>query len=225
MKQSILFFAILCMTGCTAAVPEHRGVLPEEMALGRIFREIRDYNAKISGSIEVLNSVRFNFRGRSFTAVGPLLLDETREAFSMAAINPMGMTLFQIKMKNGELVSSSMIPELGKFKQSADAVAEDIERIYFKRDVDLYKAYLKPDKNGVVLKKNKENTGRYEYRFGKSPLVLLAKIYYENGQKIWSADYYDYREHKSGMFPMRTFFKQYRHGYTLDIKTRQVKAK
>ena len=223
MKQSILFFAILCMTGCTAAVPEHGGKLPENMAIGRIFHEIREYNTKISGSIEMLNSVRFNFRGRSFTAVGPLRLDEARDAFSMAALNPMGMTLFQIKMKNGELVSSSMIPELKKFRQSADAVAKDVERIYFRRNVDLHKAVLQPDKQGVVLEKETKGTGRYEYRFGKSPLVLLSKIYYENGQKIWSADYYDYREHKHGRFPMRTFFKHHRHGYTLNIETRRIK--
>ena len=225
MKRWILFSALLCMTGCSASVPEHTGPLPENMAVGRVCREIQNYNTKISGPVELINSVRFNFRGRSFVAVGPLRLDGPDNAFSMAAVNPMGMTLFRIRMKNGRLVTSSMIPELGKFKEAADAVAKDIERIYFNRDADLSRAVLKPGKHGVVLQTGTEDTGRYEYRFGKSPLVLLAKIYYENGRKVWSADYYNYRDHKGKLFPMRAFFKHYRHGYTLDINTKRIKGK
>ncbi|MCF8044636.1 MAG: DUF3261 domain-containing protein [Desulfarculaceae bacterium] len=225
MRRSILLFAVLCVAGCTAAAPEHRGVPPEDMAVGRICREIRDYNTKISGSVELINSVRFNFRGRSFTAIGPLRLDEPGNGFSMAAVNPMGMTLFRIRMKNGELVTSEMIPEFKKFKQAADTVSKDIERIYFNREIDLSKAVRRPEKDGVVLESRGKDTKRCEYRFGRVPLVLLTKTCYKNGRKIWSADYYNYREYNGGLFPMKTFFKQYRHGYTLDIDTKRIKAR
>ncbi|MGM0644178.1 MAG: DUF3261 domain-containing protein [Thermodesulfobacteriota bacterium] len=223
MKKYFLLFALILISGCTAAVPEHNADLPEELSFGRTCREIREYNSNIAKEIEFVNSVRFSFRGESFAAVGPVRLNEEENSFSMAAVSPMGMTLFQIEVKNGELANSSMIPAFKRFKQAADAVAEDIRRIYFNRDVDTQKAVLKNEPGAVILEIRKDGMGKYEYRFSSTPLVLISKTYYEKGRKVWSAHYYNYTGRGKRIFPLKTFLKHYRNKYALTVETKRIK--
>lgn len=223
-SNSIKYFvlAILLLTaGCLPLIPEHKTALPKRLAVDDIHRQIEDYNSKIDTDVECINSVVFSYRGGSFVTIGPLKLNEPADSFSMAALNPMGMRLFQVKVTNSEVEKAWVLPQFKEAEKTVQAVKTDIERIYFNRDVDLESAKVR--QSGAVSATVEKNGGICKYAFSGVPLRLISKRFYREGRKVWSADYYDYLPDSGGrIFPWKTFFKHYVYRYTLAITTKNT---
>ncbi|SLM32819.1 conserved hypothetical protein [Desulfamplus magnetovallimortis] len=218
----VRLLALLLISACTPLVPEHQLKLPEGMTDLSISRQLEQYNSDIATKVECINSVVFSYRGQSFVSLGPLKIDESDNSFSMAALNPMGVLLFQVQVKNGEIEKAYTLPEFKELKKAVQTIRTDIQRLYFDRSVTTAgrKIYRKPE--SVSFKMEGEEDGVIQYIFSGEPLRLISKIFFRDGEKVWSADYYSYlTDEKGKIFPQETFFKHYMHHYTLAITTKK----
>ena len=225
MKYFLVLFSLLICIGCsTIKIPEHNLVLLDTLDEAIARTEINQYNGSVIQKANIINSINFSFRGKTMSAIGITKLDAENNNFSVAGFNPMGVTLFKIKMENEKIVSSYVIPqfESNDLKKAADMISKDIARIYFKRKIDLHKNDLNINNYGVTINKTINNKD-YEYYFTGKPLKLTTKTMYINKQKIWSVDYYDYRTINNAQMPYKMFLKHYKYRYTLDIKTKEIK--
>ena len=225
MKYFLILLSLLVCIGCsTIKIPEHNLVLHDNLDKTTARTEINQYKDSVIQKANIINSINFSFRGKTMSAIGITKLDAENNNFSVAGFNPMGVTLFKIKMENDKIVSSYVIPqfESNDLKKAADMISKDIARIYFKRKIDLQKSTLNINNYGVTINKT-INNNNYEYFFTGKPLRLTTKTMYTNKKKIWSVDYYDYRTVNNAKMPYKIFLKHYKYRYTLDVETKEIK--
>jgi hypothetical protein len=220
---SLLLFVSLLLTGCSTGIPQHNRVVLNDLNTQIALEQIDHYNQLILEKANIVSTITFNFRGRSFSALGITELDGENNSFSVAAISPMGMTLFKLKREKGKLISRYIMPKFGPedMNKTADMINNDIALVYFNRGVVSKNApVIEP--HGVTVHA-RVNDQKYRYVFGGTPLKLMQKSMLENNSKIWSVDYYDYRKIGNKEIPFKIFFKNNRYGYSIDIETKEIK--
>ncbi len=223
MKKFLVLFSLL-LTGCTSGIPEHHfAALNNNLTKLSALSMINEYNGNVLEKANIISSITFVFRGRAMSALGITKLDGENKSFSVAGLNPMAVTLFKLKMDKGKLISSYVIPRFGGghggLDKASEAIGRDIARIYFNRKINPHGKPIKIDRDKIFINCH----GTYYYIFSGNPLRLIEKLKYENGKKLWSVDYYDYKKVSTKEMPFKIFFKNYKYGYTLDIETSQVK--
>ncbi|MCP3900854.1 MAG: DUF3261 domain-containing protein [Desulfobacteraceae bacterium] len=223
MKYVIIFLSLL-LTGCTIAIPKHDLVVLNNITESNAIKEISEYNDFVMQKTNIISSITFNFRGRGMSALGITQLDTKNKDFKVAALNPMGVTLLAIKMEKGDIVSSYVMPqfEKGGLEKAAEMIGKDIAHIYFNRKIDLHDKSLTLDKYRVSINPQIDKNN-YKYVFSGKPLKLMKKTMYENNKKVWSVDYYDYKNINNKEIAFKIFLKNYRYGYTLEIKSKDIK--
>jgi len=223
MKFSLIFL-LLFIAGCSSGIPDHYLIELNTLDKPEAFRQIAQYNETVLKKADIVSSITFNFRGRSLSALGITELDTESNSFSVAALSPMGLTLFKLKKEKGKLISRYVMPKFGPedMNKTADMIGQDIEHIYFNRTLKLPGLSFFLDKYGVTLH-TRVDAGEYVYRFSGIPLKLIKKSMYENNRQIWSVDYYDYQKQADKEIPFKIFFKNYKYGYSIDIVTKEIK--
>ncbi len=223
MKFIIIFLSLL-LTGCTIGVPKHDLISLNNLNKTTAIKEISEYNDSVMQKTNIISSITFNFRGRGMSALGITQLDTKNKNFKVAALNPMGVTLLAIKMEKGAIVSSYVMPqfEKGGLEKAAEMIGKDIAHIYFNRKIDLQDKPLTLDKYKASIKFQVDNND-YRYVFSGNPLKLMQKTMYENNKKVWSVDYYDYKNINNKEIAFKIFLKNFRYGYTLEIKSKDIK--
>ena len=216
---AILFVFSVCLTGCMISIPDHNLKPLPEITLDDAKEQILQFNSKLLQEANIFNMITFGFRGSKMQALGITALDAENKTFAVAGFTPTGLTLFQIKVVNGKIIKSFVIPKFGDIdlKKATQSISKDIANIYFDRFVDPESQEVELDKNQVQVKKN-----NLLYNFGGAPLKLIQKTKYDRGKKIWSVDYYDYRPKGSKEIAHKIFLKHYKYGYFLDITTTKV---
>ena len=229
MKFILVFFTCLFFLGCAGIpVPKHNLAPLNNVNEITARKEISQYNTSIIQKANIINSTTFTFKGRTMSALGITKIDSENKNFSVAGFNPMGITLFKIKMENDKVVSSYVIPQFGgnNLDKVADMISKDIARIYFNRKIDPKNKSLTLENDKVSLM-TQINKNDYQYIFRGSPLKLATKEMYENNKKIWSIDYYDYKKTNPNtsdlQIPFTIFLKNYKYGYVLEIDTKEIK--
>lgn len=220
---SLLLFVSLLLTGCSTGIPQHNRVVLNDLNTQIALEQIDHYNQSILEKADIVSTITFNFRGRSFSALGITELDGENNSFSVAALSPMGMTLFKLKREKGKLISRYIMPKFGPedMNKTADMINKDIALVYFNRDV--------VSKNAPVIDTHDVtvhaliNHQKYRYVFSGAPLKLMQKSMLENNSKIWSVDYYDYHKIGNKEIPFKIFFKNNKYGYSIDIETKEIK--
>ena len=226
MKNLLIFLSLLLsllLTGCSTSIPKHhRVVLDLNTQMAR--EQIDHYNQLILQKADIISTITFNFRGRSLSALGITELDGANNSFSVAALSPMGMTLFKLKREKGKLISRYIMPKFGPedMEKTADMINNDIALVYFNRDVNVSKNAPVIDTHGVTVHTQINNV-QYRYVFGGTPLKLMQKSMLENNSKIWSVDYYDYQQIGNKEIPFKIFFKNNKYGYSIEIETKEIK--
>ncbi len=230
MKFYLIVFSLLFMAGCTTMdTPKHNFAALNNINEITAHKQINQYNDLVLEKANIINSTIFTFRGRTMSAFGITKLDTTNNNFSVAGFNPMGLTLFKMKIENGEIISSYVIPKFGtqNLDRAADMISKDIAHIYFNRKINLEKKTLEFNEYNITINQGADKK-TYKYIFSGKPLKLTSKLMYENQEKIWSVDYYDYKIVDSSTrgkeIPFKIFLKNYKYGYLLEINTKEVKA-
>ena len=234
MKILSIFFIALIVSSCSIVIPEHNLVLLNNMNEKSSLVEINQYNNKVLQKTNILSNITFRFRGRTMTALGITKIDEKDRAYKVAALNPMGVTLFQLEVKDNQIISSYIIPQFtpdnkdtgdgDNADKAAKMISKDIAHIYFNRIVNL-------EKNSIVLKKYEitintiiENNEYFKYVFTGKPLRLATKVKYKNKKKLWSVDYYNYRKAGLKEMPFKIIFQNHKYRYLLEIETKKIAA-
>jgi hypothetical protein len=224
MKFLSAVFLFMMLAGCSMGIPEHTLIELNGLNRDSAYRQIDAYNNNVIQKTQMISSITFDFAGRSMTALGLTALDEKTDSFFVAALDPMGLTLFKLKRENGKLVSKYVLPQFGpaNVDKTADMINRDIALVYFNRKINL-------DKKSIWFEKYRirvfvpEGNADYEYFFGGSPLKLIKKARLENQHPIWSVDYYDYKTINAKEIPFKIFFKNYKYGYSINIEIKEIK--
>ena len=225
MKFLIIIFSLL-LSSCSTLIPKHDLIQLNNMDHASAVIEINQYNNLLIQKAHIISTTIFNFKGRKMTALGVTEIDEKNKTYKVAALNPMGVTLFQIEVVNNKIVSSYIIPQFGKDNadKAAKMISKDIAYIYFNRKVSVENNPVKLDKYKITIKTKITNDSYYKYIFSGKPLKLATKSKYEHNKKIWSVNYYNYQKTGNGEMPVKIIFQNHRYGYMLETETKKINS-
>lgn len=238
-----LIFLPLFFSSCSVVIPEHNLVKRNNMDKKSTLFEIKQYNNKVLQKTGILSNIAFKFRGRTMNALGITKIDEENASYKVAALNPMGITLFQLVVKNNKIISSYVIEQfaprqkgkseaakaIGNNKNNLDKAAkmisQDIANIYFARKINIQENFpgTNKERDRVTFDIKLENNEYLKYTFTGKPFKLTTKTKYAGKEKLWSADYYDYHKIKEKEMPFKIIFQNHKYGYMLKIETKTIK--
>jgi hypothetical protein len=220
-RLGLVGLGILSLAACSSvpfretALVSLEGVDPEEMR-GR-------FAAALPDAFRVVNTVTFEFRRRALVAIGYADIDTSRRTFTIVGLHPAGgVKLFEVSGDSEGIQSAFAVEEFAVRGDLASAVGEDTRRIYFDRlpspDARVSKERYR------ILFREKSGDGEIEYVFSGSDGLLVEKRYYENGSKIWSASYYEYRREAGKLYPEGIIFEHHEYGYRLLVRLREIRS-
>jgi hypothetical protein len=181
----------------------------------------QEFKAILAQKLEVINSIVFEYKWQSFSALGLTQLDLENNTFAVSCMNPVGIKLFELTGNRDQVKATYVLKELLQRGDLPRAVGEDIRRIYF----DLLpapKAKFEKEKYRVIFSQPSK-AGLMQYVFAGSQHWLIEKHYFEKNRKLWSVFYYNYLLHKGKLYPAELILKHYCFGYNLIIRLKEVR--
>jgi len=181
----------------------------------------REFGGLLAQKEEVINSIVFEYKWHSFSALGYTRLDLENNTFQVSCMNPVGIKLFELTGSRDEIKPVFVLKELLQRGDLPRAVGEDIRRIYF----DLLpsaQAKVEKEKYRIIFSQPSGH-GEMKYIFAGSQHWLIEKHYSEKNRKLWSVFYYDYLMDKGGLYPAGLVLKHHRFGYNLIIRLKEVR--
>ncbi|MEA3445774.1 MAG: DUF3261 domain-containing protein [Bacteroidota bacterium] len=169
---------------------------------------------------EMINTVIFQYRTRKFLSLGYLSVDVNEKAFGLVAMNPVGIKLVEISVRNKEVIVNNIIDEISKRGDIAKVLVDDIGRIYLD-EAPLIDGGIRKTKNRIIVSK-RNNDSVTEYTFTGKENHLVEKIHYEGKKKCWSVRYYEYLMKNEKLYPKGIVFKNHLHKYKLIINVKEV---
>jgi len=170
----------------------------------------------------VTGSVVFHYRGRALTALSVTEVDEPGRFFSVVAVSPVGMTLFDIACRAGQIEHAVLAPGMESRGDPSKTIAKDIERVYFNR-VPPATSMVRRQSSGFLFMETTPD-GKWEYQVGGSPPVLVEKRFRDEHGTVWTATYYEYQEHDGKQYPGGIVYRHRRYGYRIDLRLTEVLA-
>ncbi|MCX5701013.1 MAG: DUF3261 domain-containing protein [Candidatus Omnitrophica bacterium] len=180
-----------------------------------------EFTQRIPERMEVVNSIVFQYKWRSFTALGLTYLNIKEKTFVVSCMSPVGVKLFELIGDKDSVKANFVLKELLQRGDLPKAVGEDIRRIYFDNK-PLQDSFIKKDRYRIIYTENKD-TGVTKYIFAGIPSRLIEKRYYEAGRNIWSVYYYDYRLVQGKLYPAYCLLKNYKFGYKLFTRIKEIR--
>lgn len=174
-------------------------------------------------TFRIVNTVTFEFKGHAFAAIGYTDIDAFKQTFTVVGLHPAGgIKLFEISGNSEDVDCRFAVEELSSRGEFARAVADDTRRMYFDRvpspDAEIFEERLR-----IVFRQNAAE-GEIEYVFAGRDGVLIEKRYYQDGHKIWSVSYYEYRRERGKLYPEGIIFEHHDYGYRLVIRLREIRS-
>lgn len=202
----------LWLTGCaTAPFPA-----PEPFAATDIAPEQvpAAFAQRLAPRYELAQALVFRFYLREIAALGYVSVDVPERSFAMACLNPVGIKLFELVGKNGDVSARFVAPEIEKHGgELAQAAGADLMRAYFD--------WSPPAGTPGRIRKGRltfavdDAAGRTEYRYGGRDGHLAEKVRIEEGRERWRVEYRDYRRVAGGWIPAGIVIHNRRYGYRL----------
>jgi hypothetical protein len=162
------------------------------------------------------NTVIFEYFGRKVAALGFGTVDVSARAFTVVCMTPMGVKLFEVVGKGDSVHTTFALPDLAAHGDLAQAVGQDVRRIYF----DL----VPPDTASVsvgrtaIVYEYPAGDERTEYVFGGREGVLLEKRCHKGGRRVSTVAYYDYREEDGKRRSYGVVLTNHPYGYRLIVR-------
>jgi len=204
--------------GCESIPFQKAPDAPFDNAAPAAIRERFKENMPVN--LRLLNTIVFEYNWRTFSCIGFIDVDTAKRTSTLACINQMGMKLFEISLDKENINTSFALPEFTSKGNLTKAVGEDIKRIYFDL-VPSDGAEATKEKFAVVFRQ-KEGEGTAEYIFSGSGQYLTEKTYYEDGNPLWRVSFYEYQSKNGSIYPGGTILKNYKYGYRLIIRLKEI---
>jgi len=186
---------------------------------------VESFKRRLPESFETENTIQLRFFRHSIAALGYASVNRSEGTFEFACVNHMGMQLFHITGERDGSKLTYAIPEFKERPEFAEALGEDIRRIYF----DLLPeegAKAKLHRRHFTFKRSKDDKETVEYKFGGKQNALLRKRAKAGWRTNWEASFYEYFEVTDGedvyLFPRGIVLHNRRHRYRLIVRTRSV---
>lgn len=210
--------AALLLAGC-AAVPfqETSYVSMETADPQAVLESFRDRSPEI---FRLLNTIAFQYNWNSFMAIGYIDVNTNERNFMVTCINPMGVKLFELSGNKDDVVTHFAMPELEEKGGFASFVGGDIKRIYF--DLIPSSEAVAEKRQSEIIFKEYSGRGVMQYVFAGPDHNIVEKSYYEEGEPVWRASYYEYQQHQGKSYPAGIIFKNYKYGYSLTVKLKEI---
>jgi hypothetical protein len=182
---------------------------------------LREFKGSLAQKLEVINSIVFEYKWQSFSALGYTQLDLVNNTFAVSCMNAVGIKLFELTGNRDEVKPIFVLKELLQRGDLPRAVGEDIRRIYFDM-VPSPGAKIEKEKYRITFSQP-SGTGVTKYVFAGPQHWLIEKHYSEKNQQLWSVFYYDYLMDKGKLYPAGLILKHHRFGYNLIIRLKEVR--
>jgi hypothetical protein len=220
-RLGLLGLGILAILACRSVPFREADLVPLEGADPAAVRD--EFAAALPLAFRVVNSVTFQFRGKAFAAIGYTDVDASRRTFTVVGLHPAGgVKLFEVSGDSEAAESGFALKELSAWGDLARAVGDDTRRIYFDR-LPSPDAKTSRERHRILFRQD-EGPGELEYVFAGSDRLLVEKRYYENGRKLWTASYYEYRRKDGKLYPDGIMLEHHEYGYRLVVRLREIRS-
>ena len=219
LKLIFLSFLILFCSGCVSLPFKSIDYAPLGDINPAAWRA--QFQASLPAELELINSIVFQYKWRSFSALGYTYLDLVNNTFRVSCMNPVGIKLFELTGGRGKIEANFVLKELLQQGDLPRAVGEDIRRVYFDM-LPALEAKVEKQKNKVIFSQPFDD-GTMKYVFGGSRHLLTEKHYFEKNRRLWSVYYYEFQEHQGKLYPSGILLKHHRFGYNLIIRLKEVR--
>ena len=205
--------------GCASPPPFEPVALPalEDQTAAAVYAQVR---ATLPRRFQTLSSVVFEYRGRSLTALGVTDVDTEARTFTVVALTPAGMKLFELQGDESGVDAVFVAPELTRHADPVDTIGQDIRSVYFDR-LPPRPAQGQRRENTVVFESQTE-AGRLEHVLGGAPPVLVEKSLRDRRGLVWQITYHDYRERNGKQHPGGILLRHRRYGYRLILRLQEI---
>ena len=180
-----------------------------------------EFKAVLAQKLEVINSIVFEYKWQSFSALGYTQLDLENNTFQVSCMNPVGIKLFELTGNRDTVKSTFVLKELLQRGDLPQTVGEDIRRIYFDLSPSAQAKIVK-EKYRIIFSQP-SGSGQMQYIFAGPQHWLIEKHYSEKNRKLWSVYYYDYLMDKGRLYPSALILKHHYFGYNLIIRLKEVR--
>jgi hypothetical protein len=171
----------------------------------------------------IVNTVTFEFKGRAFAAIGYTDVDASQQTFTVVGVHPAGgLKLFEVSGDSEDAQCTFALEELTRWGDFSRVVAEDTRRMYLDR-VPGPNATISKERYRILFRQQAED-GEIEYVFGGADGVLVEKRYYEEGRRLWSVSYYEYRRESGKLYPAGIILENHKRGYRLVVRLREIRS-
>lgn len=214
----LLMIGVLLVAGCThIPFEETRRVSFESVDPKSV---VEQFKANTPENFQLLNSVVFEYSWKTFMGIGYVDINRKDDLFKVVCLNPLGVKLFELSGDRNAILTHDAIPPIMQYGDLPTSVGIDIRRIYFD---------LLPSPNAQPCKRKYDLTfrqpsgsGEMEYVFAGAGRALVEKSYFENDEIIWRVSYYEYREHNEKQYPQGIVFINYKYGYQLTVRQKEL---
>jgi len=234
---------LLHLTGC-ASIPFQSA---ERVPIGKIEPgEVKErFALMLPEKFRIINSMVFEYKGKAiYSFIGYSDVDTFEKTFTVAGLHQFGIKLFELTGNNdktelrfvGEEFTKSFSPpakgqqnatelrfdfeEFTKRGDFAEAVADDIKKIYFNR-LPGAGAEASAKKYEIVFFRN-ENGATIEHVFAGAGNLLVEKRCTVDNIAVWSVYYYEYRVENGKLYPAGIILENHKYNYRLIIRLKEI---
>jgi len=210
---------LLHLTGC-AGIPFQKA---ERVPIGKIEpSEVKEQFAlMLPEKFRIINSVVFEYKGEAFPFIGYSDVDTLEKTFTVVGLTQFGIKLLELTGNNDKTELRFAIEEFTKRGNFAEAVADDIKKIYFNRlpgagakaSKEKYKIVFASDENGATI----------EHVFAGVGNLLVEKRCTVDNIAVWSVYYYEYRIENGKLFPAGIILENDKYDYRLILRLKEIK--
>lgn len=211
---------LLVFAGCST-VPFHE---ENQIPLGTTDTRdiVQRFGESVPDDFHLVSSIVFDYGLLAVSGIGYVDISTVTGRYKVLCMNQLGVKLFEFQGDRNGLISQYAIEPLARQGKISEAVAEDIKRVY----LDL----VPPADAGVTKKKNsvifrqRYDGGVLEHEFAGGVPLLIKKTYREDHRRVWDVSYYEYRQKNGKLYPMAVTFSNYRYGYRLIVKHKEIRG-
>jgi hypothetical protein len=220
-RLALLGVGILGALGCSSVPFREADLVSLEAVDPEAVR--KKFALALPVAFQIVNSVTFEFKGRAFAAIGYTQVDTSKETFTVIGLHPAaGVKLFEITGDARNADSRFALEAFTSRGDIAGAIGDDTRRMYFER-VPAAEAGVSKERDRILFQQ-RAGEGELEFVFAGRDGVLIRKRYYENGSKIWSVSYYEYRLEDGKLYPAGIVLDHHEYGYRLVVRLREIRS-
>ncbi|MCR4288697.1 MAG: DUF3261 domain-containing protein [Candidatus Scalindua sp.] len=182
-----------------------------------------NFEKLLPSSFEVIESAVYIYKGLQIAVISYTRVNEKEDTVEIIGFNPLGLKLVQVQTSGAQVKYSFNIPQIKKRLDEetlAEAIAEDIRRIYFGR-VPPANAYAHKEKGKIVVEQ-KKGEDKIEWVFGGPDNRLYQKHYFRGKREAWSVRYFEYEVNGGYLYPCKIFLENYDHKYKLVLRLKEI---